>query len=365
MRRLGMLFVLLVPFGLAARGSDDADQMGDVYVVAIGQEEGWKFLPEGFERVVRQQSKGLYRGFHSKVLTGKQATRKELLEGVAWMCNSARADDLVMLFIACHGTCTAKGESVFATRQGSVRPREIKSLLAKAACHAIVVNDACCSGNWPKEFDGDPMPANVTALCCCLSTQVSGVEFDIALFEALYGKADYNNDGIVDLDETIEYCAARIREVQGGKLTPVMQKAKNLKGPVPLTKVNPKLVSVVHGREVFAALVERKDQDNYEVRVIGLNDRPGPFHITKKYERANVILPKDGKPLMVQTDDGWRPALLVGKQGDQYKVRYFGNEGGPEEVAGERVRHLFAVDPKENIPRGLFKQKPPPRSPIF
>jgi hypothetical protein len=32
------------------------------------------------------------------------------------------------------------------------------SRLAKLPCHAIVVNDASQSGNWPKEFDGDPMP---------------------------------------------------------------------------------------------------------------------------------------------------------------------------------------------------------------
>src|SRR5262249_35431977 len=217
----------------------------------------------------RDQSKGLYCGFQSKVLTGPNATRKQLLEGVAWMCDNAKEGDLVMLFIACHGSCNAKGESIFATRDGSVRPRDIKSLLAKVPCHAIVVNDACCSGNWPRELEGDPMPPNVTALCCCLSNQVSGIEFDITLFEALYGKADYNKDGIVDLDETIKYCAARIREVQGGKLTPVMHKAKNLKGPVPLTKANPDLVGVINGREVFAALVEKQDGDNYEVRVIG------------------------------------------------------------------------------------------------
>jgi hypothetical protein len=265
-----------------------------------------------------------------------------------------------MLFIACHGSCTGKGESVFATRIGSVRPREIKAKLARLPCQAIVVNDACQSGNWPKEYEGDPMPPNVTALCCCLSTQNSGIEFDITLFEALYGKADFDKNGIVDLDEAIKYCELRIREVQGGKLTPVLHKAKNLRQPLPLTKANPDLVSVVHKRDVFAVVVDKQHGDNYEGQVIGF-DKPGKAGlgggtVPNRYSRANVILPKDGVPLMVKKESGWYPACLVGKDADDYKVRYIGSD---EEaiVKSEHVRHLFAGDPNERIPPGLFKMK--------
>ena len=49
----------------------------------------------------------------------------------------------------------------------------------------------------------------MTALCCCLSNQNSGIEFDTTLFEALYGKADFNKDGVVDLDEVIKYYGCR------------------------------------------------------------------------------------------------------------------------------------------------------------
>jgi hypothetical protein len=368
MRRSWPLIVLFLVWGGTLRAADvppklDARKLGNLYVVAIGQEDGWKFLPEGFERVVRDQSKDLYREFHSKVLTGAKATRKELLDAIASMCKKAKADDLVMVFIACHGSCTSEGESVFATRKGTVRPRDIKSLLAKIPCHAIVVNDACCSGNWAKEFDGDPMPPNVTALCCCLSTQVSRFEFDITLFEALYGKADYNKDGIVDLDEVIRYCGARIREVQGGKLTPVMHKAKNVKGPVPLTKVNPQLVGVVSGREVFAALVEDRHGDNYQVRVVGFDEGPGLSYINKYYTRDHVILPEDGAPLMVQKHDGWHPASLVSKEGESYIIRYIASNGAQDLVPIAQVRHLFAGNPSEKIPAGLFQQRRPKPAP--
>jgi hypothetical protein len=308
MRRLWILILMLTPLSLTlgGRGGVPAQQhspkqqakgdaplkkpSGDLYFVAIGQQDDWKFLPDGFDRVVRDQGKGLYREIHGRVLVGSKASKKELMDGLDWMCENAKAEDLVMLFIACHGNCTGKGESVFATRTGSVRPREIKSKLAKLPCQAIVINDACQSGNWPKEYDGDPMPPNVTALCCCLSTQNSGIEFDITLFEALHGKADFNKDGVVDLDEVIKYCELRIREVQGGRLTPVLHKAKNLKKSLPLTKANPDLVSVVHKREVFTAVVDKHDGDDFEVRVIGF-DKPGNAGLGAARCRTNSRVP--------------------------------------------------------------------------
>ena len=344
---------------LQAQDAPAKKPAGDLYFVAIGQQADWRFLPEGFATVMRSQGAPLYREIHGKVLVGRSATKRELMDGIDWMCENAKADDLVMLFIACHGNCTKAGESVFATNTGSVRPREIKVKLGKLPCPAIVVNDACQSGNWPKEFDGDPMPPNVTALCCCLSTQVSGIEFDITLFEALYGKADFNKDGIVDLDEAIKYCELRIREVQGGKLNPVLHKASNLKKSLPLTKANPDLVSVIHKREVFAAVVDHKHGDTYEVRVIGF-DKPGNAGlgggtVPNKFNRANVLLPTDPPPLMAKKEGGWYPACLLGKEGNAYKVRFIGSDGASV-VSAENVRHLFAGRPEEEIPRGLFRK---------
>jgi hypothetical protein len=361
MRRFCLLLVVLVlsPLPLQSAG-DPVKKQGTLYIVAIGQENGWEFLPEGFDRVMRDQGKAMYGDIQSRVLTGKKATRKELLDGLDWMCQNAKADDLVMVFIACHGTCTKEGESVFATRDGSVRPRDIKKALAQLPCQAIVVNDACCSGNWPKELPDDPMPPNVTALCCCLSTQFSGIEFDITLFEALYGKADFNKDGVVDLDEVIKYCGLRIQEVQGGKLTPVLHKAKNLKNALPLTKANPDLVSMVHKGEVFAAVVEKHDGDDYHLRAIGFSDKKGAGlggYMPSKFTREHIILPKDGAALMVEKGGKWHPACLVGKENADYKIRYVGSQGGEEVVVGERVRHLFAGNPGEAFPVGLFKKK--------
>src|ERR1700685_356098 len=59
--------------------------VGDLYFVAIGQQDNWKFLPEGFAKVVRDQGKSLYREIHGRVLVGPGATKKNLMEDLAWM----------------------------------------------------------------------------------------------------------------------------------------------------------------------------------------------------------------------------------------------------------------------------------------
>jgi hypothetical protein len=60
---------------------------------------------------------------------------------------------------------------------------------------------------------------------------------------------------------------------------------------------------------------------------------------------------------MVRTQDGWQPACLVGTQGEECKVRHLGSNAGEEIVVKSRVRHLFAGNPGEAFPVGLFKQK--------
>jgi hypothetical protein len=142
-------------------------------------------------------------------------------------------------------------------------------------------------------------------------------------------------------------------------LTPVLHKAKNLRKALPLTKANPDLVGVVHRREVFAAVLDKLDGDNYEVRVIGF-DKPGRAGlgggiVPNRFSRANVILPTDPAPVMVRKESGWYPAYLVAKDSDGYRIRYVGSDGEAV-VHSERVRHLFAGNPSEMIPTGLFKQ---------
>jgi hypothetical protein len=188
------------------------------------------------------------------------------------------------------------------------------------------------------------MPPNVTALCCCLETQNSNNEFDVALFEALHGRADFNKDGIVDLDEVIRYCELRVKEIQGGRLTPVMRKAKNLRGPVPLTKVAPNLVGVVAKGEMYSALLGKQEGERYQIHLIGWDDKPGmPYFVTNTVPRENLCLPADGPAVLVERKGRWQPACLLRDDGKDYKIRYLGSKPGEEVVTAERLRPLFST----------------------
>jgi hypothetical protein len=309
----------------------------------------YNFMPLGFEKAFREQGGDFYRHMHVRQILGQFATHAELMDGLAWLRRHAKPNDLVLMFVACHGSCTPKGESIFATLDGViVRPRDIKKELAQLPCHAIYVDDACQSGGWPRDLPGDPLPPNVSALCCCLETQNSNNEFDVALFEALHGRADFNHDGVVDLDEVIRYCALRVKEIQGGRLTPVMRKARNLRGPVPLTKVAPNLVSVLAKGEIYSALLGKQDGDRYQVHVIGWDAKPGmPYTVPTAVTRDYLCLPADGPPLRVQKGGRWHPARLLGREGDDYKVRYLGPKASEEVVTEERVRPVFSAKPGE------------------
>ena len=143
-------------------------------------------------------------------------------------------------------------------------------------------------------------------------------------------------------------------------MTPVLHKAKNLKAALPLTKANPDLVGVVHKGEIFAAVVEKWEGDDYQLRVIGFSDKKGAGlggYMPTKHTRQQILLSQDGPALMVASGGRWYPARLVGKENADYKIRYVASKDGEEVVDAERVRHLFAANPGEAFSVGMFRKK--------
>lgn len=145
MRPLWMLVLLLTPLALAAGGTGDVPAQqgpprkqeakkdaplkkptGDLYFVAIGQQDDWKFLPDGFERAMHQ-AKGLYCEVHGRVLIGPKATKKELMDGLDWIVENARADDLVMVFIVATGIASAGRAAKACSRPETARCVRVRS----------------------------------------------------------------------------------------------------------------------------------------------------------------------------------------------------------------------------------------------
>jgi hypothetical protein len=269
------------------------------------------------------------------------------MDGLAWLRDKAGKKDLVVIYVGCHGFTDPKEGWGAGTADGKILwGHEVKPELAKLPCPVLFVIETCTSGGFAKAHANDPaLPDNVTALCACQAKQETDNQLDIAVAEALYGRADFNHDGVVDVDELIRYVGKRYDEYAPGqkkadRMTPVLVKAKDMPGSMPLTTPSPDLAAVAHDGGYWSALVEKQDGDKYRVHFLGWSSKPGPYFLTAVVGRDQICLPADGAPLLVEQNGTWYAARLLGKEGTKFKVHYLGyNED--EVVAKERVKYPF------------------------
>lgn len=328
---------------------------GTLYEVFLHPEEsinGWDCFPREFEKVFQEQAKNFYRTGHARQLLGRQATLPAIMQELAQLQAEATAADLVVLYFTSHGGTDAQDGWCAETADGQMLwGHDLKAQLAKLRCHALVFLETCGSGGFAQSHQHDPsVPANVTVLCACLPKQAASNELDIAALEGLWGLADFSRDGTVDLDELLRYVEARYQvmcptpNAEGQLLRPVIARSKSMPGSLPLTQASAQLGSLVHDGALYAALVSKREGDRFPVHVLGFNNQPGLYFVTKFATRDCLCLPHEGPPLEVEQNGEWYPARLVGKQGDRFKVHYLGYQE-EEVVPRRRVRRAFVALP--------------------
>ena len=316
-------------------------------------------FPPEIEKVFREQGKDFYRKLHSRLIMGNQATRAGLMDGLGWLTKSAAKNDLVVVYLTCHGsTDPSKGWNIQTADKKTLWARDIKAELGKLPCQALILIETCTSGGFAQAHKDDlPVPANVTAICACSGKQTTDNQLDIALAEALHGRADFNRDGVVELDEVFRYIQLRYKEwwpeakTTANSQTPIMVKARTLAGTLPLTKASPELVGVVHKGTWYSALLEKQAGNGYQIHMLGwASTKPSPYFLMTSAPRESLCLPGDGKPMLVEQNGRWYPARLLKREGDRYRVHYIGyNE--QETVTKSRIFYPFAGDPSHpNFP---------------
>lgn len=328
---------------------------GTLYEVFLHPTESiddWDCFPREFEKVFREQAKSLFRDEHPRQLLGNQATHRAIMDQFTWLREKTSANDLVVIYYTSHGATDPMEGWGAPTADGQMLwGHELKRELAKLPCQALVFLETCGSGGFDRPHKDDPpLPANVTALCACSAGQSASNELDIAALEALWGRADFNHDGVVELDELMRYVEARYKTMfpgpnpAGQLVRPVVVKGKSMPGSLRLTKASPVIGAVVHQGGLYAAIVNGREGDNLRLHILGFNNEPGPYFVTKTAPRDCVCLPSDGPPLEVEQNGVWYPARLVAKTGDKFKVHYLGyNE--EEVVTRQRMRRAFVAIP--------------------
>jgi hypothetical protein len=359
MRRLCVLLLLLA-FPLPAVAADRSSRNGgDLYLLGIAIDQypdkenketfdSYDWCVEEMAKVFQESARPLFRQVHTRLILGKQVTHGRAMAGLAWLENNATPHDLVIVSVDAHGfTDPKQGWGIDTADNGTLWGREIKTALGRLPCQAIAVVETCTSGGFARSHSQDvPLPPNVTAICACRAGQSTDNNLDIAVSEALWGKADFNGDGVVTLDELLRYVRVRHKELvpdQGlGKdhELPLLVKARTAPAGLPLTRVSPGLVAVAFKGEWHEALLEGQEGTTYHVHLLGWDSKPGPYFLTDTVDRKHICLPGDPPPVVVSADGKSRLARLVSSGGGECVVRYIG--GKKDVVSRGQVKAPFA-----------------------
>ena len=230
----------------------------DLYVLAIGisKYENPEYSLDyahkdanGLAAVLAGQAGKLYRKVHKRILTDRDATQGNVLDGLDWILKGATQKDVSIIFIAGHGLKDERGNYYFLPHDGQpkrlrrtgVKWFDFQDVLSSLPSKVILLADTCHSGSITGKRRG---LSDMTSALRELVTTESGVvimaastgkeesqerpewghgAFTKALIEGLEGKANYNNDRTIDIKELDLFITNRVRELTDGSQHPTTE----------------------------------------------------------------------------------------------------------------------------------------------
>ena len=242
--------------------------------------DAFSCFAEEVERIFHEQGTGLSHELKVKKLEGAHASHRAITDGLNWL-KQAGPNDLVVIYLTAHGgTDPTVGWSI-STADSQVLPaREIKQALGQVGTNVLFFLETCGCGGFAAEHRDDPaVPPNVTVLCACKANESTDNPLDIAIGEALYGRADFNHDGLVDVDELIRYVGQRYKELwpvaNQGSNTPIIVRSRRLSGSLALTHVSRALSAVAVNNDFWSAIDLGETGQQYNLHVLGWPGAPG------------------------------------------------------------------------------------------
>jgi hypothetical protein len=210
-------------------------------------------------------SKAVYQKVEVKTITDKNATRRNILQGLSWLKKQMTQRDVAIITFAGHGDKDTDGKFYLLPVDvdtedllSSAVPSDLfKGALQSIPGKVIVLLDACHSGavggdtrkrsggNLTDDLRRDLVTDDYGVVVMCSSTgkevslESAKVEhgfFTLALVEGLSGKAA-NKVGIVYLNELDVYVTNRVKELSNGRQHPVTDRPTSIRS-FPLTQAN-------------------------------------------------------------------------------------------------------------------------------
>jgi uncharacterized caspase-like protein len=275
-RQFSWLALVLV-VALAGTGQARAEQTKpNLVVLAIGVSKHQRAVPDDqrglhnlkyaakdardlAEACKAQEGKRFSR-VETMVLTDREATRQNIEEALDRLARKVGRGDHVIVFVSGHGGIDNLQHYFFvpydydpARATTGVRWTAFRDTLARLPGTRFLILDTCRAGG----AGGDSLWSDPQAATTGLITYASSLAgessleaanhpefqngyFTLALLEALQGKADSDQDGVVTLAEIDAYVSNRVARLSGGKQNPAMQRPASIPSSLALARVSSK-----------------------------------------------------------------------------------------------------------------------------
>jgi WD40 repeat protein len=214
-------------------------------------------------RSLREGGEKVFQKIEVKLIKDKEATRAMILKELKSLTTVMTPQDVAVIFFSGHGAQDKDGNFYLVPvdidqkdlKKSGVSGEQLKAVLAEMPGRVILILDACHSG---AAADGGFAPGKaltdelvrelvtddygVIVMSSSLgrefsleSPAVKAGYFTLALVEGLSGKADYNRDSFIYLNELELYAAKRVVELSEDKQHPITTKPPSIRA-FPLAK---------------------------------------------------------------------------------------------------------------------------------
>ena len=204
-------------------------------------------------RTFTQQQGKLYRRMESRLLTNADANREAILDGLDWLLKSATQRDVAVIFIAGHGLKDERNNYYFIPHDGDadnlrrtgVKWFDFQDTLSGLPGTRILLADTCHSGGITGKRRSGASQSDLTDAIRDLRQADGGVvvmaastegevsiehrdwghgAFTKALIEGLGEyRADYSQDGRIDIKELDLWVTERVKSLTAGKQHPTTE----------------------------------------------------------------------------------------------------------------------------------------------
>lgn len=274
LRRILVIAVVLAGFTPAVRAQTDKG-LPNLTVLAIGVSH---YKAPGNElkhaakdardlvAALKLHEGKLFGWVQSLTLTDVQATRQNIEESLDWLAKQVKAEDYAIVFVAGHGNIDSLGHYYFVPHdfepgreRTAVRWTAFHDILSRLPGKRLLILDTCRAGGAgglgapvaPIDSLKGLVEQGLITYAACMAGEFSAEAdgtikngfFTCALVEALTGKADANNDGIVTLAEVDAYVANRVKALSMGRQNPTMQRPWTIPSSMALA-LNPQVQSL-------------------------------------------------------------------------------------------------------------------------